>query len=237
MERNQEMLLLQLRASQAENLRPRNELQGAIEILEKKESSTFATPEDKVSTEANASKEDGAVAQQDLRRRVLKAQEELVSQEAILRSLKEDGPAGQQEHQTSVFGLQEDGPGGQQKFRLVGPSSSEEDGQECQQVEDGQECQQDQSRPAGRSSRRPSRQTPVENETLFVMLQLMKGMQSMQNGCWIVIKELDVDKTTMRKRKWCDPKWISMFYQSGFLRMPQWTSPIGCCWSVPKWPT
>ena len=217
MERNQEMLLLQLRASQAENLRLRNELQGAIEILEKKESSRFATPEDKVSTEANASKEDGAVAQQDLRRKVLKAQEELVSQEAFLRSLTEDGPAGQQEHQTSVLGLQEDGPGGQQEFDLFGPSSSQEDGQECQQVEDGQECQQDQSRPAGRSSRRPSRQIPVENETLSVMLQLMKGMQSMQE------RLLDRDQGAGRRQDNHEEEEM-VRSQTDLHVLPEWTS-------------
>ena len=78
---------LQLRASQAENARLRTEMQS---IIEQRNSSRLATPEEKSSGASGKVKEDRPVGRQEL-------------------PTKEDGPAGRQELSTK-----EDGPAGQQ---------------------------------------------------------------------------------------------------------------------------
>ena len=92
MEHGIEQLGLQLRASQHENQRLRQERQELLEALERKESSRFTTPDNKVGGVLPS--EDGAEARQE-------------------RRSQEDGAAAQQERR-----FQKDGAGAQQERRF-----------------------------------------------------------------------------------------------------------------------
>ena len=193
MEANMETMMLQLRASHAENLRLKTELTKANE---RRGSSSYATPEDKEGGSLEGRKEDGADARQAKRKAILDAQEELLRGYRWAQQI-EDGLVGQQvkEDGRSCQQVKEDGRSCQQ---------AKEDGQVCQQAkEDGlgsQQEEEDSLEEEGSSSSeseelQPAPEVPQsskerqggkrrksskEEGTLAVMLQLMKGMQSMQ---------------------------------------------------------
>ena len=126
-----EQLGLQLRASQHENQRLRQERQELLEALERKESSRFTTPDNKVGGVLPS--EDGAEARQERR-----SQEDGAAAQQE-RRFQKDGAAAQQERR-----FQKDGAGAQQERRFK---------------EDGAEAQQDQSE-SDSSSEEQQKRTP-----------------------------------------------------------------------------
>ena len=164
MESSMESMLLQLRASQAENQRVKDEL---LKLHETKDSSRFATPDGRESV-GGSFKEDGARARQDSRN---KEDGTRVRQDL---HCEEDAAEAQQ-----GFVTKEDGSGDQQaeRFNLFTPEEASAD-QQAQSEED-ENFQED--GPAGRQgSRRGSRSRGSQRDDgpIEVMLRLMKGMQA-----------------------------------------------------------
>ena len=166
MESSMESMLLQLRASQAENQRLKDEL---LKLHETKDSSRFATPDGRESV-GGSFKENGARAQQGSCNKEVgtRVQQDL--------HCEEEGAEAQ-----PGFVTEEDGSRDQQaeRFNLFTPEDAYADQQAQSEEEEG--FQED--GPAGRQgSRRGSRSRGSQREdgTIEVMLQLMKGMQALQ---------------------------------------------------------
>ena len=167
-----EYMALQLRASQSENLRLRDELRRAVDG---RSHSTFHTPEE-VKKGGSGKKEDGTGVQQDssirvdeARLEILRAQEELIAnmQLAGLQGRgQEEGAVAQQAHEDGAAAPQE---------------GESEDGAESQQESSSEsEEWQPPDRSTGKEAPRKRRKSGSKDQTLEVILKLMQGMQTMQ---------------------------------------------------------
>ena len=185
-EQNMEMLGLQLRASQTENFRLREEVK---RLLETKDQSRYQTPEDRSSSGRQGRREDGPRGRQVNREEILRAQEELIA----AMNAKEDGAEAQQDRsqedgaETRQVRAQEDGAEAQQvrteeDGAAAQQENSEEDGAESQQdqeeAEESQGTSSSEDRPEPRSSRR--RKSQSEKSTMKVILKLVEGMTNLQ---------------------------------------------------------
>eukprot|EP00435_Cladocopium_sp_Y103_P018940 s142_g4.t1 len=144
---------VQLRASQCENQRLREELQ---EALERRESSRYGTPDGQSAT---ALKEDGARAQQ------VKSAEEDGARARQAVSAEEDGARARQD-----MSGEEDGA----RARQV--KSAEEDGARAQQA--GSDDSSEESSEEQPRNRRSSEEN--NRKTMKVVLKLLQGMQELQ---------------------------------------------------------
>ena len=177
---------LQLRASQLENVKLREELR----TLKEKPSSSFHTPEDGPrGQQAQVNKEDGPRGQQGEESK----EDGPRGQQGV--DFKEDGLVSQQEKREEILKAQEEMIRSRELYEAatqrpqggVGlPPWSEVPG--GREVEDGSEDQQESSEeefvqvePAERP-RRASRGQDSQAKTLDVMLKLMVGMQEMQKS-------------------------------------------------------
>ena len=187
MENHMEVMMLQLRASQSENLRLKQE-------LSRRESSQFATPEEKKTASQSSTKEEGAVAQQDLF-----AGEDGTRVQQDCKHFEEDGTRVQQGRKSSKedgTAVQQDWPQPERWVQVPAcePASDSEpsvkempplmhasdvsDEEVEEKKEDGSADRQGKEA----SSFRPAAKRKDSNseDTLAVVLQLMKGMQTMQ---------------------------------------------------------
>ena len=176
MQMSLERLALQLRASQTENLRLKDELRRAAD-----KSSCFNTPEDKSKVDVTSHEEDGTAVRQgrrsssegeDRRNAIIRAQEELIAnfqQAGGYVSSKEDGTRVQQE--------QEDGTAVQQAEEEDSEDGAESR-QESSEESDGWQIPEQGGKKEDPSRRR--RKSGSKDQTLEVILKLMQGMQTMQ---------------------------------------------------------
>ena len=158
MERQMELLGLELWASHSENQRLRGEIR---DLIQRKESSTYGTPDGVSGAQREvAAEEDGPAGQQEF---------------------EEDGPAGQQE-------FEEDGPAGQQESQedgLVSQQEVKEDGPESRQgasriPEEGL-GRSTEGRKKNDAPRAKATSSPSTTEWMIgVVLKLMEGMQDIQ---------------------------------------------------------
>ena len=175
-----EQVALQLRASQSENQRLKDELR---RVADGNQPSTFHTPEEKGKL-GSGRKEDGTVVQQagssltldDQRVAILRAQEEMIANLQLNR-FQEDGTRVRQDREdgTRVQQEREDGADARQEEK------DSEDGAESQQGSSSEsEDWQLPDRPAEGGGSRKRRKSGSKDQTLEVILKLMQGMQTLQ---------------------------------------------------------
>ena len=223
---------LQLRASQAENQRLRME----IHRMFFKEDSRYHTPEESKKgedgTRVQQERSQGVPSGDERRMAILRAQEEMIRN---MSQVREDGAVAQQAGEDGAVARQacEDGATAQQDQEDgAAAQQDQEDGAEAQQEsEEGSSDQQESSEESSQEEN-PSRNGPQgqgrprrgskSQETVNVMLQLMKGMQQMQ-------KQIMKDKTKQRKGSQEPTGEEPLRFNIELAKLPEWnleSSPV-----------
>ena len=184
MEQHMELLGLQLRASQSENFKLREEVK---RLVDAKNSSRYQTPDDRSSGSRTNMKEDGPRGRQAMREEILRAQEEMIRQ----MTLQEDGVATRQER-SKEDGVVTQQDRSQEEGARARQETLQEDGAEARQErEDGAESQQEQesleegsevssSEESQRPRRTKKKEAQSDKSTMKVILKLVEGMTNLQ---------------------------------------------------------